>query len=1309
MSSRKESVPSGLLFQILGLTAIALLTAAEDGRRHPDAPTVADLEGMFKMESAQRRADRAERLNWMLRDPATGRIPRGIRQRELSFARRLAQAQSRLRSAGEPTGYQWQEVGPIDVGGRTRALARDVGNPDVLLAGGVAGGLWKSTDGGLTWKLKTDVSLNPSVTAIAQDVRTGHTSTWYFASGEARSSNRDRGGVAFFEGGGLFKSVDGGESWTDLGLAADNDPTNRLDDPFGFIWKLAVSPVSGTLLASSFGYGILRSTDGGESFEPVLGAGPTGPFFAEVIFAEDGTALATLSSFSLILATGASTETLTGRGAFHSLDDGLTWSDVTPFSYPERTFRAVAAFIPGDPSSAYLFVQGFDPDPQGGPDDFITVHKFYRLDLASGTFQDRSGNLPNSDEYPLGTLNTQGGYNMALAVKPDDEDFVVIADVNLHRSRDGFATPAPGDLDSFFETRIGGYSISQLADPASRPGLSLYPFHHPDLHWLQFDPRDPNVLWSAGDGGLHVTQDVQAPVVEWQSRNRSYNVTQFYTVCMPPEAGDSRVMGGTQDNSTPFLRTLGGLSSPSINVFGGDGSFCHMGSQAAYFSAQRGVAVYGLYDITGRPRPVFQAFPPHAENTLFIHPFAVSPQDDNLVYFPDGEKVWRHPDMSQFPFFFQQDPQGDLGWEVIADLSPEEDDEQIITALTLSSQLAEVLYFGSSDFGLSQQPRLYRWEDGPEGAEPLEISIPEIVEGAYLHCIAVNPSDSDELLAVFSNYNILGLFHSQDGGLSWQAVEGNLQGDVENPGPSLLWASILPNGEGGATRYLVASSIGLYASEALDGADTVWQQQGADSIGFSIVMSVASRPADGWVAAATHGRGIFVGRPGEPPSTAPAAESQLAAAVFPFLQVGGDSFTGFAASNHSGFSQLLFQPWGEDGSPLALPFLGLVAPGEQFARLGQELFVGRNNLLSRSRGWVEMGSTHPFLDGLFLFGSSESLDGAVAVRTQHARLIFSRVLQGPAAFRGQDAQTRLFLANPNAHQVELEIRLVQDGTAMQAQRSLAPKGLLAESAADLFPSAGIVSSAHLEVEVMSGRGVAGFELIEFPQAGAIAGINGQPPDQSDRLYSAQLASGASLFSHLRLVNSGLEPRQVVLSAAGQASPQMAFELAPGGALEGDSATLLGLGDLEATSLQAVVDGPGVVGSVLFGNSQDLSFAALAPLQRRLEEALSFSQVANGPGIFTGLALFNPGPETATATVSVFTSSAVMIGAADIELLAGERQSFLIPERIPTANGTLSGRITVQSNRPIAAQQLFGLTRADGSVSALSAVPGTPLP
>lgn len=87
-------------------------------------------------------------MDWQrnrLADPATGKIPHGIRKRELAFARGLQQSKNKY-SQDNPE-YDWQALGPHNVGGRTRAFAIDVTNESVMLAGGVSGGLWRTKIG----------------------------------------------------------------------------------------------------------------------------------------------------------------------------------------------------------------------------------------------------------------------------------------------------------------------------------------------------------------------------------------------------------------------------------------------------------------------------------------------------------------------------------------------------------------------------------------------------------------------------------------------------------------------------------------------------------------------------------------------------------------------------------------------------------------------------------------------------------------------------------------------------------------------------------------------------------------------------------------------------------------------------------------------------------------------------------------------------------------------------------------------------------------------------------------------------------
>src|SRR5579883_1041004 len=122
------------------------------------------------------------------RDPATGKIPQSMRHRELQFASHLPSREresANLAKSGTATtqSQTWIRRGPFDVGGRTRALAVAVHDTNVILAGGVSGGMWRSTNGGSSWALATPPDSMPGISCIAQDTRTGHTNTWYCGTG----------------------------------------------------------------------------------------------------------------------------------------------------------------------------------------------------------------------------------------------------------------------------------------------------------------------------------------------------------------------------------------------------------------------------------------------------------------------------------------------------------------------------------------------------------------------------------------------------------------------------------------------------------------------------------------------------------------------------------------------------------------------------------------------------------------------------------------------------------------------------------------------------------------------------------------------------------------------------------------------------------------------------------------------------------------------------------------------------------------------------------------------------------------------
>jgi hypothetical protein len=121
---------------------------------------------------------------------------------------------------------------------------------------------------------------------------------------------------------------------------------------------------------------------------------------------------------------------------------------------------------------------------------------------------------------------------------------------------------------------------------------------------------------------------------------------------------------------------------------------------------------------------------------------------------------------------------------------------------------------------------------------------------------------------VFSNYNVSSLFYTDNGGQSYSQVQGNLQGSLNNNneyiGPSIRSAAIVNTGDG--KYFFAGTSVGLYMTTALSDTSTKWVKQAPNVIGDAVVSSLYSRPADGWMAVGTHGRGVFLGKPEVAPS-----------------------------------------------------------------------------------------------------------------------------------------------------------------------------------------------------------------------------------------------------------------------------------------------------------------------------------------------------------------------------------------------------------------------------------------------------------
>jgi hypothetical protein len=834
---------------IISFVAMFFLAASEVPLRRPPLSLPVAPATLGGTDNAAGRAQ----YEWLrTRDPATGSIPLSIRVREQVFAARLPNKESLAKQKAQGLAtpaaigdIDWQSRGPINVGGRSRALAVDVAAPGTLLAGGVSGGMWRSTDGGTVWTLTTGALQLHSVTCVAQDTRSGKSHIWYYGTGELRG-NSASGGGAPYRGDGVFKSTDGGLSWSQLSSTASGTP-QTFDQMFDYVWNLAVDPSSPTpeLYAATVG-GINRSTDGGSTWVTVLGGfSSDSPRYTDVSVTTDGVVYATLSTVSINGASGAA------AGGIWRSPDGLTWTRITSPSWPNHFRRVVIGIAPSDENTVYFlgdtpgagFQTVFADVPEG--------HSLGRYQYLSGDgtggggmWQDLTGSLPALGGQ-VGDFASQQSFDLTVAVKPDDVDVVYIGGTNLYRSTNGFSDPSSTAL-------IGGY--------AGPNDLSMYPNHHADQHVLCFHPEQPNVLFSGHDGGVSVTANATAETVVWQSLSRGYATTQYFTLAIDRTLeGDNAILGGMQDNGT-WMTNGAGSTVPWFQLAGGDGSFCAIapGRTSYYVSSQNGVVYRLLLNTNGSLAGLARVDPSGGEGYLFINPFVLDPGDSRVMYMAGGRSLWRNSDLLAIPLG-NREPTS-VGW---TNLEAAGIQSGVITALGVSRMAPEHrLYYGTS------RGRVFVL-DGAHAATSMTPSR-DITTGlpndAYVSCIAVDPEDGDHVLSVFSNYSILSLFSTHDGGLSWEQVAGNLEEfpDGRGSGPSVRWAAIQRNN--GGTVYFVGTSTGLYSTGELDGPSTVWVQEGVSSMGRVVVDMIEVRKGDGLVVAATHGRGVFSGTlaPGGP-------------------------------------------------------------------------------------------------------------------------------------------------------------------------------------------------------------------------------------------------------------------------------------------------------------------------------------------------------------------------------------------------------------------------------------------------------------
>jgi len=380
-------------------------------------------------------------------------------------------------------GMRYRLIGPFR-GGRSLTAAGIPGDPTTYYFGATGGGVWKSTDGAMTWSPIFDKEGTASIGSIA--VANSNHNIIYVGTGEACI----RGDIS--HGDGVYRSLDAGKTWTNLGLRDTRA-----------IGKVIINPTNPDIvfvaaLGHPFGpnaeRGIFRTTDGGKTWEKVLYKDEnTGgidvafdPHNPNILFA----ALWQARRTSWSLSDGGP-----GSGLYRSNDGGTTWKHIEEHGLPKGPYGKIGVAVAANSDRVYALIEAHNPD--GG---------LYRSDDGGESWQ-----LVN----PSHSLWQRPWYYMHIIADPRDENVLYIMDVEAYKSTDG------------------GHLFNRVGVP------------HGDNHGLWIDPMNTRRMIASNDGGVTVTLDGGK---SW-SHQDNQPTAQFYHVTTDT-ATPYRVYGAQQDSGT---------------------------------------------------------------------------------------------------------------------------------------------------------------------------------------------------------------------------------------------------------------------------------------------------------------------------------------------------------------------------------------------------------------------------------------------------------------------------------------------------------------------------------------------------------------------------------------------------------------------------------------------------------------------------------------------------------------------------------------------------------------------------------------
>ncbi len=704
------------------------------------------------------------------------------------------------------SGLGARNIGSAAMSGRIAAVAAvQEGSRLTVYVGAASGGVWKSVNGGTTFKPVFDKQPVQSIGAITIDPK--NPKVIWVGTGEAWTRN------SVSIGDGIYKSVDGGDNWVNVGLPESERIAKILVDPTESNTVYACVP--GRLWSDSDQRGLYKTTDGGKAWVKVLkGANAsTGCSMASLDPQNPKTIYAGMWDFRrqgwTFRSGGNGPDAPSGSGLFKSTDGGASWTELDANAakgLPSKPWGRVAVTVaPSKPNVVYAFIEAAVPK-----------NGLYRSDDGGKTWEAR-------DRSQL--MIWRPFYFANLIVDPKNENRLYKPDLSLIVSTDG------------------GASFSNIGGGA-----------HGDFHDVWIDPANTDHLITGDDGGLWYSYD--AGNKWWKAENLP--VSQFYHVSVDLDR-PYHVYGGLQDNSSWVGESEypGGITNSRWeNMYGGDGfwMFVDPADPDYIYAEYQGGEIGRVNRRTHETRNV-KPLPRYREGKLRYNwntPIHVSATRKGTIYI-GAQFLFRSRDFGQTwdrisPDLTTNDPakqQQEQSGGVTVDNSSAET-HTTIYAIAESPKNPNVVWVGTDDGNL----QLTR--DGGKTWTNVARGIKGLPPQAWVSSIDAGHFDEGTVYATFDLHMFGDLrpyaYRSGDYGKTWSAL-------VAPDGPVRGYAHVIKEDLANPDLLFLGTELGLWVS--LDGGKQWAHYKGGDLPAVA-VRDLAIHPRDHDLVIATHGRGIWI-------------------------------------------------------------------------------------------------------------------------------------------------------------------------------------------------------------------------------------------------------------------------------------------------------------------------------------------------------------------------------------------------------------------------------------------------------------------